>query len=340
MKGWVLSAAVVAGLLAALLVMGRAHATDTRCPDAEVLSAKLITDVCWACLFPVKIAGLELFRSDKPDRASDAWFCTCDDHLGVPHFGMAVGMWEPARIIEAVHSPRCSPTLGGIRLPIGSRRLLGTAGGRSDDAGDGAFFNYHWFAFPLLIILELIWEDRCNADGYVDIDLMYLSELDPTWNNSELAFFTNPEAAAFANPVAQAACLTDGVAATAGNPIDELFWCAGTWGFLYPFAGKQADGSRVRESSLTVARSLAALHRRGLARRTMGNDAMCNAPIDLFIPKSQYKITQFYPLPETQRAHVIGESPFRWGQWRSIAGTGESHVYMLWRWNDCCATLF
>jgi conjugal transfer pilus assembly protein TraU len=335
-----LTAAWVGVLLAALLAAGQAQARDPRCPNAEVFSAKLITDVCWGCLFPVKIAGLYLFGSNKPSRASNAWFCTCKDNLGMPKFGIAVGMWEPARIIEAVHSPRCSPTLGGIHLPVGSRRLMGTAGGREDDASDGAFFNYHWFAFPLLIILDLIWEDRCNADGFVDIDLLYLSELDPTWNNSELAFFTNPEAAAFANPVAQAACLVDGVAATAGTPRDELFWCAGTWGFLYPFTGKQPDGSRVRESSLTVARSLAALHRRGLARRTMGDDAMCRSPLDLFIPKTQYKISMFYPLPETQRGHAIGESPFRWGQWRSIPAIGESHVYMLWRWNDCCVTLF
>lgn len=337
---WFASTGWVGVVLLLLLSAGQTRAADMRCPDAEVLSAKLITDVCWACLFPVRIAGLEMFGGDKPSRAASSFGCMCKDGAGVPHFGLSVGMWEPARLVEAVHSPSCSPTLGGIHLPIGNRRLLGTAGGRSDDASDGAFFNYHWYAFPLLLMLDLLWEDRCNADGFVDLDLMYLSEIDPTWNNSELAFFTNPEAAVFASPLAQAACLADGVSATAGVPRDELFWCAGTWGFLYPFAGKQADGSRVRESSLTLARSLASLHRRGLARRTMGHDAMCKSPIDLFIPKSQYKITQFYPLAETQRAHVIGESPYRWGQWRSIPATGEDHVYILWRWNDCCVTLF
>ena len=45
-----------------------------------------------------------------------------------------------------------------------------------------------------------------------------------------LAFYTNPEAAWLANPVALAACLADAAAASAGSPIDSLFWCAGTWG--------------------------------------------------------------------------------------------------------------
>ena len=118
----------------------------------------------------------------------------------------------------------------------------------------------------------------------VDFDILYLSELDPTWNSSELAFFTNPEAAWLANPVALAACLADAAAASAGTPIDSLFWCAGTWGLLYPFSGTTPNyGSRPSETSLSAARALAALHRRGLARRTMGDDALCGAPIDPFL---------------------------------------------------------
>jgi conjugal transfer pilus assembly protein TraU len=35
---------------------------------------------------------------------------------------------------------------------------------------------------------------------------------------------------------------------------------------------------------------------------------------------------------------VIGESPLTWGEWRNIPAVGEDHLYLLWRWNDCCAT--
>ena len=333
-------------ILALLIVMSflwgasaRVRAADAACPDAELFSGKLISDVCWACLFPVRIAGLSMFGGAVPEGAASGVLCRCNDALGVPHPGFTVGLWEPARLVELVHAPRCSPALGGIRLPMGSRRLMGTAGQAEYDAADTAFYNYHWYAFPLLILLDLFWDDRCNPDGYTDFDVLYLSELDPTWNHDELAFFTSPEAAWLANPVALSACLADAAAATAGTPIDALFWCAGSWGNLYPFTGRGPTlGARTRESSLAGARSLAALHRRGLARRTMGTDALCESPIAPFLPKSQYKLSMFYPLPETQRAHVIGESPLRWGEWRNIPAIGEDHLYLLWRWNDCCAT--
>jgi len=314
---------------------------DAGCPDAQVFSGKLLTDICWGCLFPVRIAGLPIGGGTIPAGASDQPACLCNDTAGVPHPGLTISLWEPARLVELTRAPGCSPTLGGIRLPLGSRRLLGTSGKSAYDASDGAFQNYHWYAFPLLILLDLFFDSRCNHDGLVDVDILYLSELDPTWNNDELAFFTNPEAAWLAQPVALAACLGDAAAATAGTPIDELFWCAGTWGNLYPFSGHQgASGSPARATSLSATRALAALHRRGLARRTMGADAACEAPIDVFMKKSQYQLSMFYPLPETQRAHVIGESPFRWGEWRNIPGPGEDHVYLLWRWMDCCVALF
>lgn len=144
------------------------------------------------------------------------------------------------------------------------------------DGGDGSFMHYHYYAFPLLAMLDLFIKQTCNADGYMDLDIMYMSELDPTWNNDELAFFTNPEAAAVANPIAAAACTTDAVSSTTGKPLKQLFWCAGSWGTLYPFSGNQNGGKGViRDSSLLSARVLAALHRRSLAWKTMGSDAMC-----------------------------------------------------------------
>jgi conjugal transfer pilus assembly protein TraU len=310
------------------------QAADPGCPDAQLFSGKLMTDICWACLLPVRIAGIPIGGGGQvPAGAADSAFCACSSGAG-----FTIGMWEPARLIELTHAPGCSSALGGARLPMGSRRLIGTEGKSAYDSTDVAFWHYHWYAFPLLILLDLFWDQHCNADGLMDVDILYLSELDPTWNNGELAFFTNPEAAWLAHPAAQAACLADATAATAGAPIDALFWCAGTWGNLYPFTGTQPNlGSDPRETSLAAARSLAALHRRGMARRTMGNDAVCKAPIDFFVKKSAYKLTMFYPLPETQQAHVIGQSTFTWGESRTIPGPGEHQLYLLWRWNDCCA---
>lgn len=57
------------------------------------------------------------------------------------------------------------------------------------DGGDGSFMHYHYYAFPLLVMLDLFIKQTCNADGYMDLDIMYMSELDPTRNNDELAFY-------------------------------------------------------------------------------------------------------------------------------------------------------
>src|SRR5260364_305067 len=146
------------------------------------------------------------------------------------------------------------------------------------------------YALPLLClsaarVAGTVRSANCNPDGYMDLDVLYFSELDPTWNNDELAFFTNPEAAAVANPIAAATCTADAASSLTGKPLKQLFWCAGSWGTLYPLSGHQNGGKGViRDSSLLTARVLAALHRRGLSWRTMGADAMCKGVIDPLLP--------------------------------------------------------
>ena len=310
---------------------------DLTCPDSGLLTGKLITDICWECIFPIRVAGLTLGRRGSvPPDASDKKLCLCEDAAGTPKPGFVVSMWEPARIIELVRTPGCSPALGGIRLPM-DRRFLATTGNADRDSGDISMYHYHYYSFPLLIMMDLFVEDRCSADGYMDFDLLYLSELDPTWSNSELAFFTNPEVAAVANPIAQAACSADALAAAGGYPLRGLFWCAGSWGSLYPLSGNQATvGDMVRDTSLLATRATAALHRRGLAWRTMGNDALCRGRLDPMFPKTQYRASMFWPVPETRSNHVIGQSTLIWGMGRQIPAIGEDAVILMWRWNDCC----
>lgn len=307
------------------------------CRDAGVLSGKLVTDICWSCIFPIRIMGVDIGGGRAPGKASSKSVCLCQDDAGVYHPGWVMGLWEPARLVELVRWPGCSPALGGITLPVSDKRLLGTGGEGEYDNADLAFYHYHYFAFPLLMMLDLFNPGRC-MDGYVDMDLMYLSELDPTWNNDELAFFTNPEAAAVANPLAVAACAADAVAAAADRPLDAMWWCAGSWGTMYPFSGQEPTSDMVEDTNMLATKALAALHRRGLARLTMGDDALCRNPIEVMVPKSQYKWSMFFPVAETGGAHAIGKPTLMWGAGRQIPGVGEDAIYILWRWNDCCHT--
>lgn len=338
----IIALSVLFGLLSFVVSQAKADEVNNMCPDAGLLTGKLITDICWDCIFPIRIAGATMGgggSSDVPPGASDEMFCNCEDGWGMPDPGVAFSMWMPSRVVELVRTPGCSMALGGVELPLTDQRQLGMRGdGEGDDSSLG-FYHYHTYAFPIIYMLEMFTEDRCFSDGYLDFDIMYMSELDPTWNNEEIAFFTHPEAAAIANPAAVGACAVDAAAAAVDYPLDELFWCAGSWGTLYPFSGYTwGDYSVAHQTAHLASKALASQHRRGLAWRTKGEDAMCEAVIDPVFPKTQYRLGMFYPLAQTDYAPVIGESTFSWGEHRQIPGTGEDALYVLYNWKDCCMT--
>lgn len=344
------STAILCGVLIFFVHIGRGEAATTStttektvadilCPDADFWGSKLITGICWDCLFPIRLAGFTLIGDDAdvPDGASNDVLCLCDAN-GLPDLGITGGAWLPARLIEVVRKPYCSPILGGTSLNNGVR-LWGGAKETEGDGTDKTYYNYHYWAFPLYMILQLFVQNNCNAGGFRNLDMMYMSELDPTWNIDELAFFLNPEAVLFANPLSTAACTVDCAKTAVSKPMESLFWCAGCWGNLYPFAGNIAsDASAPRDTSLLTARVLASLHRKALAHKTYGDGALCSGEIYPMIPKQQYKLSTLFPIAEASGrcCHWIGETPFRWGEWRTIPAAGEDYVYMVWRYTDCC----
>lgn len=316
------------------------------CPSADIFSAKLFTDICWACLFPIRVAGFAVTPGTAPDGASKGSVCLCKDNLGIPWPGMINSMWEPARLIEVVRKPGCAMALGGVQLPLGDARQWGTqndaVGGDMLSSERMSYYNVHYYAFPLLSLLELYMPKRCNPDGYDDFDIIQLSEIDPTWNNDELAFFTHPESAAVANPLAQAACTPDAALGLVNKqPLTSLWWCAGTWGNMYPMSGSSIPNDFSRTTSLLGLRTLGQMHRRGMAHMTIGDETICRGKIFPTVPKMQYKFAMFAPRPETKRNHFIGSHPMTWqgGEGRVIPKIGEDALYMMFRWNDCCNTL-
>lgn len=332
---------VILSVISSLMLMlaaSQAHADTPGCHDAKVIGPKLITDICWTCIFPIRVAGIPISGGGGsfPEEAVKTPVCACDDELGIPQPGITTSMWEPYRMVEFQTVPGCSSVLNGIRFPF-DPTFHGKKGNTEKDQSDLLFMHYHYYAFPLLIIMDLFVGKECNAGGYLDLDLMYLSEVDPTWNNDELAFFTNPEAALVANPIAALACIPDAVSSTMGKPIKQLFWCAGSWGLVYPMSGNHVGGyGTLHDTSLLKTRVQASLHRRGLAWGTMGEEAMCNGVIKPVFPKTQYKYTMLHPNAETSSAHVVGQSVLTWGAGRFFPAIGEHPIYTVWRWKDCC----
>ncbi|KAA5608530.1 conjugal transfer protein TraU [Rhodovastum atsumiense] len=311
------------------------------CRDGSVLSARIITDICWDCVFPIRIGGATIAGASNavPSGAATNTVCVCNDGA-VPHPGITVGMWMPFQVAEIVRTPGCSPSMGGIMLPAVDPLTVGTKGRGDGDHGDSSYFHFHMYSFPIFRMLDLFYSPRCFSGMLSDFDILFLSEVDPTWTYDELSFFNAPESAAVALPPAQMACLGDAAAALAGTNLDTLFWCAGSWGAIYPLSGNAIGQiSPVSTMSLLATRGLAVQHRRGLATRTMGDDMVCGGASDPFMAKSQYRMSLFWPRAEANGKHVIGQTTLVWGDWRQIPAIGEDGTFLIWRWVDCCLEL-
>jgi hypothetical protein len=89
--------------------------------------------------------------------------------------------------------------MGRFSLNLG-KTGMGTAK-KDDKQVNGAFYHVHWYKYPLTSWLSIITSAGCLQGG--DMDIAYLSEIDPTWVDSSLTTILNPEAVLFANPIAQ-----------------------------------------------------------------------------------------------------------------------------------------
>ncbi|MCA6065390.1 TraU family protein [Thalassolituus marinus] len=317
------------------------------CPDAGIFGSKLLKAFCWDCLFPMRINGQTL-RADSgasgpiPDGAMNQLICSCPDAAGVPEFGQPLSAWFPRFITETIQKPYCSPSLAGTTLANGTRVAVGgDVSSRKLKAGqmvsDAAFLHFHTLSFPILEMLELVMESSCNPDKFVDMELQYISEPDPLWNDNLLSAMLTPESVLFTNPAAMAVCSYECNAVTADPNSLDYHWCAGCWGGVYPFTGHaNHNGSRVKHSSLVMTKALAALHRRLLAFNTVGPDAACETKIAPSLIKKQYRFGMMYPSPEAKSVHAIGESTLVWGESRQKAAAGSNHVYIGFRYQDCC----
>lgn len=321
----------------------------------------LVTDICWKGIFPIRIGGKKILDSGgMPDNLPDVtgnyddfnpsqFICSCKDNSDKTHYGIYVSFWEPARVIEVIKNPWCFPFLFGIDLgkSVDTIGIYGTKGkGRENHEEGKAFFNVHYYLFPLLWVMDLLVGADFCTDWLTDIDLLYFTEVDPLWNDDELTLYTMPEAMVFGNEIAQALCSADCLSTSAGFSLNALIWCAGCWGSLYPFTGNTGvNDSNVRVTSLLASRMLARLARLpvppAIEYDTSSAGAKCGGIVRPFLKKSQYRFSTLFPIPETKGkcAHGLGVSTFAWGEHRNIPGIGEHQTYLVWRKRNCCLKL-
>lgn len=296
-----------------------------------------ITDVCWKCIFPITIMGMEVAGGEDTPNGGDI-ICSCiRPGIPFPVIGVPITFWEPVRLIDVTRTPYCMVNLGGIKLGPNKGTIgHGTVNGQGATGMKDSFYQVHWYMYPLLYWLELLTDFVCMEKSQVDI--AYVTELDPMWNDDELSFIINPEAALFGNPIAQAACAADCMAASVGFSMDSLFWCGGCQGGMYPFTGYVgAHSSGIQASLLITQRFMAKLHREGLLWGYASSKAYCQKYAMPIMQKTQYTTQMTYPIPSTgDGCHPLGRSDSIWSTGRHIPYKGEDFGYLIWRKRQCC----
>jgi conjugal transfer pilus assembly protein TraU len=329
-------ASILLLLLLALGLPGVALSADAGCTGKF---ANPVTDICWSCAFPMSIAGkpMKAFGQEDTDNPDNA-VCACEHPLMV---GVTVGYWEPVRLVDVTRTPYCMVSLGGVSLNPGFHAPRGGPA-QMDGETHTSFYQVHWYTNPVLHWLGVILDFPCLEKGTLDI--AYLTEVDPLWNDDELSAIINPDALLFGNPVTVAACTADCVAATAGFPLSSLFWCGGCQGNLYPLDGHvSAHVGAVQATSLLTERMAAKMHRQGLAFSGYGSAGQCGMYYQPIMDKSQYKYQMTYPVPQTSKINgrccqPFGRSTVLWGSGKSFPVSGEDFAYQIFRKRTCCAS--
>jgi len=305
-----------------------------------------ISDICWSCLMPITIGNVVSIGSGTAPKKRDTRnpsspICMCNKG-NIPVPGITVGFWEPVRLIDVTRTPYCMTNLGGLSLGNDLKKVSSYKQGYGKHRSHSSFYHLHYYIYPLIYWLELITDFACLEQS--SFDVAYMSELDPTWNDEELQSILTPEVFLFGNIIAQTACSIDCAAATVHLPRDEMFWCAGCLGNIYPFSGANADHvGGVQNSSLLSIRIIAKMHRAGLAQSTSTSDARINGPIcrksrAFRIKKSQYKLQMTYPKASSGSVGCwpLGLSDLLYSNFKEYPHDGQDWGYLVWRKKNCC----
>ncbi|HHQ4545265.1 TPA: conjugal transfer pilus assembly protein TraU [Aeromonas veronii] len=292
-----------------------------------------VSDICWECIFPISIGSIAVspgIAPDTPNPASPIQICP----MGVLYrVGLAIGYWEPMALTDVTRAPYCLVNMGGISLGIG--KVGSGTSGQSDRDVAGGFFHVHWYKYPLTYWLNIITSVGCLQGG--DMDIGYLSELDPTWNDSAIGLILSPEAILFGNIIAQGACAADAIASSVGKPIDALFWCAGAHGSMYPFSGYTSDEFSPIQSSILLSERMAfKLHRQGMIRNSVGKDkAVCFEYPSAIVPKTRWRYQMVNVHPDVAACHPFGRTTSIWEAGNNMPNDRKNFGYLLWRKRNC-----
>ena len=336
---------VFAALLLAVLTFAAASAgSKAEAAECSGHFVNPITDVCWDCLFPLTIGNIPIFKgehADGPNPGSPICVCQAPPPLFVK-VGLSIGFWEPARLEDVTSRAYCFPNLGGLSIPIGFGYPTKSQH-TTDEHAKLTGYHVHWYIYPVMYWLELLTDFLCLEQA--DFDIGYITELDPTWNDDQVAALLSPETILFANPIAAAACALDCVQATAtGMSNPALYWCAGCQGTMFPLDGNVGgEYGEINGGLLAGERFTFKLHRMLLEEGTSGPGAVCQKYPMPIMDKRQYRFQIVNPSafvqPSLLQCPAVGMSSVLWEPGKVVPVVGEDLGFLIWRKRNCCAGL-
>lgn len=295
-----------------------------------------MTDTDWNYMYPITVMGVKTGPGFNPPLMYEPPICVCPGIFGIPTPGIGITFWEPLYIAEIERTPGCLSSLGGASILSAYKTLQSEQVNEGKDGGPVSRMQMHWYEYPVFAMLDMLKSLVCYSPS--GFNLLYLTEIDPTWQDDMWAAIFAPESVLFTSTLAQMACAVDSAASSLNFPIDALFWCAGSWGSVYPLSGNAAHtNSNFTSNNLVLAKFLARQSRLGLQWQTIGPTAICSSHPNPIWLKSQYRVNQVGPFPRRGVPVVIGSTgqlqvpPF------ANAPTRESTVNLIWQGQQCCA---
>lgn len=347
---------------AAICLSSLSFDSNALCPSGTFPNP--ITDVCWDCMFPIVIGSAIPINGawggpsqEDYDSGVHSFLCTCPSGspLVPPRAGLHVSFWEPVRTIDVTRTPYCLLSLGGggqgssgatsLNLGgVGAQYGADTSGDVQFDKNtmDEMFRQTHWFIMPWMTMLQVILGDNCLTNAQPDI--MYMSEVDPSYTDESLDRIMNPEDYLLGGIIADATCVIDAVQSdiTFGNNL--LWWCDGTNGPTGNLTGSAPDNyGFIQGSTRYVHKTVQKLYRLGVEYATAGPNGMCGYYPQIVMDKRMWKYQMLYPSAQSHPDPVfghccqpMGRSTDLWGAGRTFPINGEDFIYGMFRKRDCC----
>lgn len=332
----------VAGFI--LMLSLAVTASDLRAAGSCTTGSPVLFDsLCWRCMFPVYIAGKGFGKKYNPenyalnlrDEVDKRPICVCPKGpIYVP--GIPMAWWEVSHIMDSVKTSMCFPSLG---LQISQPFSGYLEGGHKDDGmayetNPSMMYQSHMVVFIPRLLLALF-EDLLCLRSSMAIDLLYISEVDPMWQDPELAALIAPEVYLYANPVAISACVADAVTSNVpGLPIPALHWCAGSFGTIHNLCGEADNANQIDGAARIVTRMMYKMGREGI----MWENATTRcSPMPMPILRKEYFQYQLAKPMRGPMCFPIGRSEAIWGSLMNPPKKGsDNFAFVIWKKFRCC----